>query len=614
MRCYLARTSGLGLFKVTQKNLLGQRLFLVRTLTILIFIGIGKSAFAYIPTLTTDGKSVRWTGDIHINVLGNPINQSRLSGDGFFQSVTRSLNRWASASQGRIKFDYWQGTDLQVYPPDPDYNEISSISFLSNSSKARLPVARNVLGITQVWYSTDSGAILEADILLNDRDFNFTQNPTDTSGTGSDFNSPSQGKANVYIENVITHELGHALGLSHSGGLQSAMLFLESPEQAHLGCDELIGIHALYPTANDFMQRGTLSGRILSENGRPLFGAHVIAISQKRGTVLATGITNSSGDYLIERLEPGTYFILAEPFYAGSQALPENYSKINPSLCANESFFSRTFLTDSSQFNLLPLSVTAGTRTQAPSLTVQCSPSGGAITSTSSPHLGFINAQGQAGFGIIDQISPDQPTLYSVTGISGHVEIHVLAYGLYSPISPSISLYDNSGQLIPAQVLNPIYVGDSSYQNQDTTLVVDNLPAGNYTLVIGAASLDPRLYPAGMISLDKTPFFVVLGTSNMERSTLDRQIPFNARCRQEESFATYTSPPGPPPRSSSSSKNDQKTGFCSTISDNSDQPPNSSPPLGAVLGWLLPWSFMFGSIFITRAANRLRSQSHPATL
>src|ERR1044071_2272309 len=74
-------------------------------------------------------------------------------------------------------------------------------------------ISSNVLGLTQVWYNADTGQILEADTVLNDRDFLFTTDPRDTSGYGAGGSSFTAGRTRVYIENVLTHEFGHSFGL-----------------------------------------------------------------------------------------------------------------------------------------------------------------------------------------------------------------------------------------------------------------------------------------------------------------------------------------------------------------------------------------------------------------
>ena len=218
----------------------------------------------------------------------------------------------------------------------------------------------------------------------------------------------------------------------------------------------------------------------------------------------------------------------------------------------------------------------------------------------------------------MDQINSGQVNTYHLSGVSGHLEIHTLAYGLYSPIHPSPTLYDKEGNIVLSTILDPVYIGDSGYQNQDVTLMADNLPYGDYTLKITAERVSAGFYPAGPIALDKVPFILVSGSINEESSSLG-QIPNNARCRQDENFPKYSSPVGPPPKTKTFLDENQ-TGFCSTIRDDSDDsshPPGGgtrTPDMGAIIGWLLPWTFMMSSILAFRFVIRLRTFSQEANL
>ncbi|MGZ3707595.1 MAG: carboxypeptidase regulatory-like domain-containing protein, partial [Bdellovibrionota bacterium] len=387
-------------------------------------------ALAFTPTITPSGAQVSWRNGRKLNLAGNPTNTSGLSDYDVFQAVTRGLRRWESASGGGIHFDYWQGSDPVVYEPDSSYNGLSSLYFASNA-RGDTRLTPNVLGLTQVWYNTDNGEILETDVVLNDRDFRFTTDPRDTSGTGSGSTSFYAGKSNVYIENVITHELGHAFGLSHSGGLQSTMLFMESPEQAHLSCDEGVAVHAIYPTA-DAGARGNITGTVVSDYGQPIFGAHVEAISRQRGTVLATAMTDRGGNYALRALEPGTYFLLVEPYYAGASALPQYYAAMSPVICGGQTF-ARTFLVDNSGYTPVPIGVAAGGTTPAPTLTAHCT--GGSAAAVSGAASAPVIYSGGSGFGIVDRLAgggayPYADKEYTVQSVAGHLEIHAVSYSL----------------------------------------------------------------------------------------------------------------------------------------------------------------------------------------
>ncbi|MGE1166855.1 hypothetical protein ACQJ0Y_27400, partial [Peribacillus simplex] len=88
---------------------------------------------------------------------------------------------------------------------------------------------------------------------------------------------------------------------------------------------------------------------------------------------------------------------------------------------------------------------------------------------------------------------------------------------------------------------------------------------GDYVLRVTSSELNASLYPAGPISLDSVPFLVVTGSLNEGPPALAALIPNNARCRMNENFARYASPPGPPERRDPEDLNG--IGFCSTVSD-----------------------------------------------
>jgi hypothetical protein len=205
--------------------------------------------------------------------------------------------------------------------------------------------------------ATFIGQILDADILLL---------PGDSSVA---FATPAALAANpsAYdLESVLGHEIGHTLGLGHSGVWRAMMSpFGPSPgtylgarpttgePDAPLADDDRAGLRALYPDASDTVHIGTISGRVLPANPLILpagttgvFGAQVAAVDMASGAVEAAtlggwscadpGPTQFDGSYTIEKLAVGTpenYMIYAEPLDGPLE--PSDVPGATTALCRN---------------------------------------------------------------------------------------------------------------------------------------------------------------------------------------------------------------------------------------------------------------------------------------
>jgi hypothetical protein len=200
-------------------------------------------------------------------------------------------------------------------------------------------------------------------------------------------------------------------------------------------------------------------------------------------------------------------------------------------------------------------------------------------------------------FGIVDKITGTSDRYYKLSDISGRLNIHALAYSLYSPIHVSISLLNDKGNPVPSEIIDPILTGESGYLDQDSELIANDLPAGDYILKIASTPLQANQYPAGPISLDSVPFFILTGALNGSTQGLEKTLPDNARCFMSENFPSYQSPPGPPAHSSTNPPAGN-AGSCATVRYSSESDQNSASgktpgaDSGTILGWLLPWIFM----------------------
>ncbi len=526
-------------------------------------------ALAFTPTRDSEGRTVRWAGgSVYLPLVGNPGNRSGISASAFFDSVVRGLRRWEKAAQGAIRFDYWQGTDTGTYSAGSSMDQFSRVYFASQNLGSQL--GPSVLGLTQVWYDTRTGEILEADVALNDLAVQFTLDPRDTTGSGAGVTRGSYGARRVYLENVLTHELGHAFGLSHTGTLFSTMLAVETAEQAHLGCDDQVGIQSVFGRVSG---RGRIQGSVRDPGGRGVFGAHVQALSLERGVPLASSITDSSGNYSIDGLEPGSYTVMVESVATGVGSISAHLGAATQDPCVAAGL-ARTFLKDGAE--LVRLEVPSGGTAQAPVVSVTCGPAALSYNSdrvesleeAANPATAPVILQGNAGvrdFAIIDRFQFSLTQSYRLVDLVGDFEVHALGPSISSALRPRLTLLNAAGAGVASAVeTSPVDLGASGLLNHDAHLVARNLPAGDYILQVRYQGLSPFDFPGGSGTVDSIPFVVLVGGMGAISLPAVSALADQARCRMDESFSRYSSPDGGPARSLSrqSSAEEEGFGFC----------------------------------------------------
>lgn len=141
-------------------------------------------------SVATDWK-LSSTVSYRVNTLSAPFAlRSRLG-----TIVSNSFSTWSPLTKG---VSLTRGSDTLVSRARHDGQNIIAWNSLS----------RSVLGVTYIWYNTDTNYVVEVDTLLNSRQ---PWSWTDPATTNVDRECPT---TNSYdAQNILTHELGHWVGL-----------------------------------------------------------------------------------------------------------------------------------------------------------------------------------------------------------------------------------------------------------------------------------------------------------------------------------------------------------------------------------------------------------------
>jgi hypothetical protein len=272
----------------------------------LLFLLFSANTYSYVPSESTQRVPIRWNrSDV---TMSFEYNSSDFSQNQTAQIINEVLNSWNASS------------------PIPILNQPTSPNKFSFSSDPRF-FGPGVVAVTILTYEPGDGKVNSGQILVNqsfNRGFCLTSNK---SAMGC-----------VYLGDVVSHEFGHLLGLSHSEVRESTMIFTSFKGQHTPHTDDIAGIRSIYQKS----QHGTLSGTVMGGSRVPVFGAHVQAISTKLGTVVASAISLDNGNFTINGLDlEDTYYLYIEPLNH-LESLPDAFRSAKREFCPNSyvgSFF-----------------------------------------------------------------------------------------------------------------------------------------------------------------------------------------------------------------------------------------------------------------------------------
>jgi hypothetical protein len=317
-------------------------------LVLALLLPAAAPAGAFIPlTLSSQygsagGLSVRWDFSALANGripywinLKQPANATAVgpnaSPDEIIHHIRNAFQTWENVPTASVRFQYMGTTTTN--------NGFDGRTVVTFSPQGfTFPVGQPVF--PEIWpadtvrlYGTLTGTSIFAGFPGQIMDADFVLNPRQPGVyTVSDDGGLVEGKQ-FDIEGYLVHEIGHGLGLDHTQtGLDAVMNMVGTPRGGfpfrNLSSDEVTGISCLYPAEGFPESRGLVTGTVRRPDGKPVFGAQVVAMDARTGVIVTGTISGVSeaypdgtpkrfalghGEYRLAGLPPGNYRIYAQP-------------------------------------------------------------------------------------------------------------------------------------------------------------------------------------------------------------------------------------------------------------------------------------------------------------
>ncbi len=209
-------------------------------------------------------------------------------------AIRMSFQSWNEVSNSYMSFVENGGSSRNR--ADWESEDLHLVFFDENNSSGFFTGNAGIVAVTPISFQ-GSGQITDADIILNGYHHRFS-----TDGRAGTFD----------VQDIVTHESGHFLGLDHSGVLGSTMYpfaFVGEVHQRSLTTDDVAGVTSIYPATGNGL--GGIAGRAIHTDGSPIRGGHVVALNVN-GEPTAT-LSRDDGTFLVSGLLQGQYQVYVEP-------------------------------------------------------------------------------------------------------------------------------------------------------------------------------------------------------------------------------------------------------------------------------------------------------------
>lgn len=281
-------------------------------------------------SITLAWASAAWTGGLDY-VIGSSKTGGETVSDAEKTALRLCFSTWEDDDGSLIDFTESTNSAQQALTTiddgDDGPNGLNQVVFDSDFSY--FSIGSGVVAVTLPFFVPSTGQIVEADILLNSGQYTFSSQSTVINGQ-------------LDIQDVITHEVGHFIGIDHTPiGAATMFPYVNYAEHAKrsLSADDIAAAAIIRPPSSSSL--GNISGTIFHSDGTtPVSRPHVVALDSN-GNVSSAIYGATSGTYTLTGLAAGNYTVYATPFFG--VVISDNLNDDDVFESSTDNDFSMTF-------------------------------------------------------------------------------------------------------------------------------------------------------------------------------------------------------------------------------------------------------------------------------